>query len=78
LSAPLIWIACDGNEPLRRAVESLLKSHEETGNFVDAPAFEAAAEMLLGGEELKSGQRFAQIRQNRDLSAPVSSGKAET
>ena len=29
--------ACDKNQSLRRAVESLLKSHEETGNFVDAP-----------------------------------------
>ena len=29
--------ACDGNASLRQAVESLIKSHEETG-FVDEPA----------------------------------------
>ena len=48
--------ACSGNEPLRQAVESLIRSHEETGNFVDAPAFQAAAEMVVGGVRLHSGQ----------------------
>ena len=54
--------ACDGNGPLRRAVESLVKSHEETGNFVDAPAYQAAAEMLVEGLEFKSGQKLAHYR----------------
>src|SRR6266705_3035453 len=53
--------ACDGNASLRQAVESLLKSHEETGNFVDAPAYQAAAEMLTGGE-FKSGQTVAHYK----------------
>ena len=48
--------ACDRDLALRTAVESLLKSHDETGNFVDAPAFQAAAEMLVEGVELQSGQ----------------------
>jgi len=47
---------CSGNDSLRQAVESLLKSHEETGNFVDTPAYRAAAEMLLDAQEFKSGQ----------------------
>ena len=45
--------ACDGNNSLRLAVESLLQSHEEPGNFVDAPAFQAAAEMLGDGSKFK-------------------------
>ena len=48
--------ACGHDLSLRAAVESLLKSHEETGNFVDNPAYEAAAEMLIDGVELKAGQ----------------------
>lgn len=56
--------ACNGNLSLRAAVESLIKSHEETTNFVDSPAYEAAAEMLGGDHELKSGHTIShyQIR----------------
>jgi serine/threonine protein kinase/Flp pilus assembly protein TadD len=54
--------ACDGDLSLRRRVEELLQSHEETGNFVDAPAFRAAAEMLIDGAELKAGSRVAHYR----------------
>src|SRR6266404_646230 len=54
--------ACQGNPALRQAVESLLKSHEETGNFVDAPAYQAAAEMLVDGVELKAGKNIAHYR----------------
>jgi serine/threonine protein kinase len=49
----------DGDLALRQAVESLLKSHEETNNFVDAPAYQAAAEMLVDGAEFKAGQTVA-------------------
>ena len=52
---------CDGNQSLRQAVESLLGSHEES-NFVDAPAFEAAAEMLADGIEVRPGQMVAHYR----------------
>jgi serine/threonine protein kinase len=51
--------ACDGNESLRQAVHSLIKSHEETTNFVDAPAYQAAAEMLAGNHEFKAGHTVA-------------------
>src|SRR5882672_3255726 len=54
--------ACGGNASLRQAVESLLKSHEETGNFVDAPAYQAAAEMLVDGLDLKAGKNIAHYR----------------
>jgi len=46
----------DGDLGLRHAVESLLKSHEETDNFIDKPAYQAAAEMLVDGAEFKPGQ----------------------
>jgi serine/threonine protein kinase len=54
--------ASNGDISLRRAVESLLKSHEETGNFVDAPAYQAAAEMLVDGVDLKAGKNIAHYR----------------
>ena len=38
--------SCSGNDSLRQAVESLIKSHEETGNFVDTPAYQAAADLF--------------------------------
>ena len=56
--------ACDGNQSLRAAVESLIESHQDTTNFVDAPAYQAAAVMLADNHEFKSGQSIAhyQIR----------------
>src|SRR5204863_6412831 len=39
-----------------------LKSHEETDKFVDAPAYQAAAEMLVEGLELKAGKSIAHYR----------------
>ena len=54
--------ACDGDLSLKRRVESLLRSHEETGNFVDAPAYHAVAEMLMDGWELKAGSTVAHYR----------------
>ncbi len=47
--------ACGDDLSLRAAVESLLKSHEETGNFVDKPAYQAAADILIAGMELRAG-----------------------
>ena len=46
---------CDGNTSLRRAIESLIKSHEETG-FVDQPAYQAAADLLAQEVKLAAGQ----------------------
>ena len=39
--------ACDGDETLRKEVQSLIASHEGAGSFLDAPAIELAAEMLV-------------------------------
>jgi serine/threonine protein kinase/Tfp pilus assembly protein PilF len=54
--------ACNSDLSLRRRVEELLRSHEETGNFVDTPAYQAAAEMLTEGLELKAGSTVAHYR----------------
>ena len=54
--------ACDGNHSLRQAVQSLIKSHEESTNFVDKPGFQAAAEMLLGRIDFAPGQQVAHYR----------------
>ena len=54
--------ACNGDIALRQAVDSLLKSHEETDNFVDAPAYQVAADMLVDEAELKPGQTVAHYR----------------
>jgi serine/threonine protein kinase len=54
--------ASNGDVALRQAVESLLKSHEETSNFVDLPAYQAAAEMLVDGAELKADQTVGHYR----------------
>jgi eukaryotic-like serine/threonine-protein kinase len=54
--------ACDGDVSLRQAVESLLKSHEESGNFVDNPAYQAASEMLIDAVELRAGEILGHYR----------------
>ena len=48
--------ACSGDEDLRSEVESLIASHEQSGEFIDRPAFEAAASLLAGEKaELNAG-----------------------
>ena len=49
--------ACSGDEELRNEVESLIASHEQSGSFIDQPAFEAAASWLVNDSaELSRGQ----------------------
>ena len=49
--------ACGGDESLRKDVESLIASHERSGEFIDSPAYEAAAELIMDDKpELKPGQ----------------------
>ena len=52
--------ACSGDEDLRSEVESLIASHEQSGSFIDKPAFEAAASLLVREPaELRPGQTIA-------------------
>ena len=49
--------ACVGDNALRREVESLIKSHEQSGSFIEAPAADIATELLAQTEsQLCSGQ----------------------
>ena len=50
--------ACNGDESLRKEVESLINAHEKDGSFIDAPAYEVAATVLTTRDELSSGQKF--------------------
>ena len=54
--------ASNGDAALRSAVESLLKAHVETNNFVDTPAFQAAAEMLVNDTAFTTDQTVAHYR----------------
>jgi eukaryotic-like serine/threonine-protein kinase len=52
--------ACSGDEILRSEVEALIASHEQSGSFIDKPAFEAAASLLASDRsELTPGQTVA-------------------
>ena len=49
--------ACSGDENLRKEVESLIASHEQSGEFIDQPAFVAAASLLADEKiELSAGE----------------------
>jgi eukaryotic-like serine/threonine-protein kinase len=43
--------ACAGDESLRQEVLSLIASHEERGSFLDGPAYEVVADLLLAPRE---------------------------
>jgi eukaryotic-like serine/threonine-protein kinase len=50
---------CAGDEPLRREVESLIASHEQAENFLEAPLSQVAAELLVRDHpSLAKSQRF--------------------
>jgi Tol biopolymer transport system component len=51
--------ACRGDDRLRGEVESLIRSHERTGSFIDSPAYEAAGMIAEVQAELSAGERVA-------------------
>ena len=49
--------ACSGDDNLRHEVESLIASHEQSGSFIDEPAFISAASLLVDEKrELRVGE----------------------
>src|SRR5262249_36601186 len=54
--------ASNGDAALREAVESLLKAHLETNNFIDTPAYQAAANMLADEADFTTNQTAAHYR----------------
>jgi serine/threonine protein kinase len=55
---PFLDEACPGDPALRGEVESLLSSYEQTGEFIDSPAYEAAAGLII---EKTSGLTASEI-----------------
>ncbi|HKU76385.1 MAG TPA: serine/threonine-protein kinase, partial [Pyrinomonadaceae bacterium] len=49
--------ACDGDTAVREEVESLLRSYEVAGSFMESPAVAQAADDLAAEEKLTPGQR---------------------
>ena len=49
--AALLAEACTGDPELQREAESLITAHDEAGDFLEAPALETDAQVLLEGEE---------------------------
>jgi serine/threonine protein kinase/Tfp pilus assembly protein PilF len=51
--------ACAGDDSLRQEVELLIASHERPGEFIDVPAYQAAAKMLVSDHPFKAGHMIA-------------------
>jgi TolB-like protein len=60
--AALLERSCDGDEALRRKVELLLKYHDESGDFIDSPAFVVAPELLIDDPNALIGQHLGCYR----------------
>ena len=59
----LLARACAGDEELRREVESLIKSHEQSKDFIAAPALAVAAELFADDEaDALTGRTIARYR----------------
>src|SRR5918993_404600 len=69
--APFIDSACAGDEAARQEISQLISAHEETGEFLDAPAFEVAARSLADSqpEVLVEGQVISHYRVIRSIGA---------
>jgi eukaryotic-like serine/threonine-protein kinase len=50
---------CGADVSLHKTVESLIEYHEQTGNFIDSPAYQAAAQLLTDSENFAAGQMIA-------------------
>ncbi|MCA1630342.1 MAG: protein kinase [Acidobacteria bacterium] len=62
--AAFLDAACAGDAGLRREVEALIAAHEESGEFLDAPAYEAATAILADERvpALTEGRRLGHYR----------------
>jgi serine/threonine-protein kinase len=52
----------NGDAALRNEIELLLKAHAETDNFVDTPAYQAAAQMLVDEADFATNQNISHYR----------------
>jgi eukaryotic-like serine/threonine-protein kinase len=60
--AALLERSCGGDEALRRQVELLLKYHDESGDFINSPAFVVAPELLVDDPDALIGQHLGCYR----------------
>lgn len=62
--ASFIDAACDGDESVRHEVSQLIAAYEESGEFLEAPAFELAARSLAANKsaELAPGQTISRYK----------------
>ena len=49
---------CNGDEDLRKQAERLIAAHEKSGDFIEAPVFHAAPEMVRGDPDALLGQHL--------------------
>jgi serine/threonine protein kinase len=55
--------ACSGDTALRSEIEALIQSHEKQGQFIDAPAYELAADLIVKQPTgIASGQALGAYR----------------
>ncbi len=47
--------ACAGDDELRREVESLLRAHDDAGDFIASPAMNVAARLIVPDEDAEAG-----------------------
>ena len=64
--------ACAGDEAVRAEVEALIASHEQSGEFLDSPAYEIASGKLANDsvEELAIGETLGHYKILGTLGAP--------
>jgi len=60
--AALIEQRCGNDEALRREVELLLSSYNQSDGFIESPAFEVAPELLVGDAEALLGRQLGYYR----------------
>jgi serine/threonine protein kinase len=66
--AAYLDVTCEGDDSLRAEVESLIGSHAQAGGFIDAPAFEFAADLLAHAEtESIEGKHIGPYRIIREI-----------
>ena len=49
-------VACAGDDELRREVESLLRAHDDAGDFIASPAMNVAARLIVPDWERRGGR----------------------
>ncbi len=69
--------ACAGDAALRSEVESLIASHDQAGNSIEAMAGQAAAEMLADDRAIV-GQRISKPRRARRYGRSIPGSGYET